>query len=263
MERSVEATWATTFTLGLEGTRREHLVVTDDFTRHTRKQDVGRWHISRFVEDVSRQIPAGSSVLDAGAGESVYRHLFSHCDYKALDLAVGDDRWNYEGLDYVAPLDDMPIPDASFDAVICTQVLEHTERPQESVAEMFRVLRPGGRLFITAPMAQSEHQTPYDFFRFTSFGLRSLCTRAGFAAIELTAFGGRWTRWAYELPEALAIFPTSGLRTGRPDLRGLAMLPARQVMKALISFLQSVFFWLDRVDRRRDFPFGWACVATK
>jgi len=61
---------------------------------------------------------------------------------------VGESRWNYANLDYVGSLHEMPIEDDLFDAVLCTQVLEHLEWPRESVKEMHRVLKPGGKLYM-------------------------------------------------------------------------------------------------------------------
>jgi len=149
-------------------------MINENFSTRSKIQDVGRWYVTRFVENVARGLPAGSSILDAGAGESVYKKYFSHCNYKAIDLAVGESRWNYANLDYVGSLHEMPIEDDLFDAVLCTQVLEHLEWPRESVKEMHRVLKPGGKLYMTVPMAQNEHQVPYDFFRYTSYGIESI-----------------------------------------------------------------------------------------
>ena len=182
----------------------------EDFTRRSKTQDLGRWFITRFVRNVARTLPQGASILDAGAGEGVYKSFFEHCNYRAIDLAVGESKWNYEGLDYVAPLHQMPIPDETFDAVLCTQVLEHLEWPRESVREMYRVLKQGGTLYMTVPMAHNEHQEPYDFFRYTSFGLNSICTHAGFRDTKIVPFGGLWIRWAYELPRGLSIFRPQG-----------------------------------------------------
>ena len=238
-------------------------MINEDFSTRSRLQDVGRWYITRFVMNVAQGLPQKSSILDAGAGESVYKKLFSHCEYKAIDLAVGESCWNYSNLDYVGPLHEMPIEDDIFDAVLCTQVLEHLEWPRESVKEIHRVLKMDGTLYMTVPMAQNEHQIPYDFFRYTSYGLESICRHAGFRNVKITPFGGLWVRWAYELPRALSLFPSAGLYSGKLRLVGLAFLPAKVLMFMVVRLLQVLFLSLDRFDTKKNDPFGWACVATK
>ena len=237
--------------------------ITEDFSRRSKLQDLGRWYVTKFVEDAAAGMKPGTSVLDAGAGECVYKHLFSHCDYKAIDLAVGENKWNYENLDYVAPLHDMPIADGAFDAVLCTQVLEHLEWPRESVREMCRVLRPGGVLFLTAPMAQGEHQVPYDYFRYTSYGLKSICQHAGFREAEVNPFGGLFSRWAYELPASLILFPHVKNGRGGPHLTGIALWPVKVAWILALRVLQSALIGLDRFDEHRNSPFGWGLVARK
>lgn len=238
-------------------------MINEDFSTRPKIQDIGRWYVTRFVENVAKILPVNSSILDAGAGESVYKKFFPHCTYKAIDLAVGESRWNYSNLDYMAPLHDMPIDDATFDAVLCTQVLEHLEWPRESVKEMYRVLKPGGKLYMTAPMSHSEHQIPYDFFRYTSYGLESICRCAGFHDIEIKPFGGIWVRWAYELPRAMSIFPATGFRNKQPNLIGIALFPCRVFMRVIVYFMQMLFIHLDKFDKIKNDPFGWSCVATK
>lgn len=238
-------------------------MINDDFSRRGKLQDVGRWYITRFVENVAKNIPKGALILDAGAGESTYKRFFSHCKYKAIDLAVGEPGWNYDNLDYVGPLDNMPIEDGLFDAVLCTEVFEHLEWPRESAKEICRVIKPGGKLYLTVPMAHNEHQVPYDFFRYTSFGLQSIFKYAGFREIKVTPFGGIWVRWAYELPRGLSIFPSSGLLRKNPNIIGIALLPLKVGMFGIICFLQVMFFWLDRLDKEKNDPLGWSCEATK
>lgn len=238
-------------------------MINEDFTTRSKIRDIGRWYVTRFVAEVAQRLPSSSSVLDAGAGECAYKRFFSHCTYRSIDLAVGESGWDYGNLDYVGPLHDMPIPEGMFDAVLCTQVLEHLEWPRESVKEMYRVLKPGGRLFMTVPMAQSEHQVPYDFFRYTSYGLESICRHAGFQDIDVAPLGGMWVRWAYELPRGMSIFPPAGLCSKQPNMTGIALLPPRLVALGMVRLLQTLFLWLDRFDNRKDDPFGWSCVATK
>jgi len=238
-------------------------MINEDFTARSKSKDVGRWYVTSFVANVAKSLPENASILDAGAGESVYKKLFSHCSYKAIDLAVGESRWNYSNLDYVGPLHDMPIEDGVFDAVLCTQVLEHLEWPRESVKEMYRVLKPGGKLYMTVPMAHPVHQAPYDFFRYTSYGIESICKHSGFQNIKVTPFGGFWVRWAYELPRGLSIFPTAGLHSRKPDLTGIVLIPVKLVALITVRLLQIIFLYLDRFDEKKDDPFGWSCVATK
>jgi len=237
--------------------------INEDFTRRSKIQDIGRWHITQFVRSVADSLPPGSAILDAGAGECAYKKYFTHCEYKSVDSAVGESAWNYTNLDYVAPLDKLPIRDGSFDAVLCTQVLEHLEWPRECVKEMSRVLKPGGKLYLTAPMAQSEHQEPYDFFRYTSFGLRSICDQAGLEQMEIRPFGGLCTRWAYELPRAMQFFAGTGLRGGTVRLAGFALLPLRALVFVMIRSAQTLLLWLDRFDKTRNDPFGWSITASK
>ena len=238
-------------------------MINEDFSKRSKLQDVGRWYVTRFVESVAKNLSRGSSILDAGAGESVYKKVFSHCNYKAIDLAVGESRWNYADLDYIGPLHEMPIDDETFDAVLCTQVLEHLEWPRESIKEMHRVLKPGGTLYMTVPMAQDEHQVPYDFFRYTSYGIESICRHAGFEEVKITPFGGLWVRWAYELPRGLSIFPSTGLLRKKPNILGIVLFPVRVVAIWLVRLLQTVFLCMDRLDKVKNDPFGWACEATK
>jgi SAM-dependent methyltransferase len=241
----------------------EVLEIREDFTRRSRLSDLGRWYITRFVAQTAAGMAAGTRVLDAGAGEGAYRRFFTHCRYETADLAVGEQEWNYSNLDYVAPLHDLPIENDTFDVVLCTQVLEHLERPRESVRELHRVLKPGGKLFLTAPMAHPLHQEPYDFFRYTSHGLRSICAGAGFSEIEIEPFGGLFVRWSYELPRAIGVFPPAGLRSGQPSLRGIAMLPLRLTASAAIRIIQFGLLQLDRFDHVKRDPFGWSVIATK
>jgi SAM-dependent methyltransferase len=225
--------------------------------------DIGRWYVTRFVRELARALPSRSRLLDAGAGECQYKPLFAAQRYVSIDAGVGDASWDYLRLDCVGVLNQLPFKSDSFDAVLCTQTLEHLEWPRKSVQEFYRVLKPGGRLYLTAPMAHKEHQRPHDFFRYTSFGLQSICRHAGFGDVSIAPFGGLFVRWAYELPNVLSVF--------RPSVRNLAPRQprpaqarfAKQMALLLLRVPQSILLGLDRFDVAKDHPFGWSVVAQK
>jgi len=79
----------------------------------------------------------------------------------------------------MASADALRFDDASFDCVICTEVLEHCPEPRNTLAEVSRVLRRGGHVFLTTPSLRPLHEMPHDYFRFTPSGITQLATSAG------------------------------------------------------------------------------------
>jgi SAM-dependent methyltransferase len=99
----------------------------------------------------------------------------------------------------------LPFEDASFDTVLSIQVIEHTPRPQALISEMARVLRPGGLLILSAPFSGRLHEEPYDFFRYTPHGLRSMCDEAGLEVTEVHGQGNIWSVIGHKLNSYLAL----------------------------------------------------------
>src|SRR5688500_5551998 len=122
----------------------------------------------RWVAERAAEVPAGARVLDVGAGTAPYRPLFKHCEYKTQDLApLREDQLRpggYTQIDYSGDATAIPVPDGSFNCVICTEVIEHHPEPIRVVREFARVLAPGGRLLLTAPLGSGIHQEPYHFY---------------------------------------------------------------------------------------------------
>jgi SAM-dependent methyltransferase len=81
--------------------------------------------------------------------------------------------------------------DGSFGAVILDQVLEHVVSPRDALAEVHRVLRPGGVCVIVTPFMVRVHPVPRDFWRFTQDGLAVLLT--GFKEVRTGQWGNRFT----------------------------------------------------------------------
>ena len=132
-----------------------------------------RVYLHRFLARAGQAVEPGQLVLDAGSGRAPYRALFAHARYETADFLAVKGK-TYIEQDYVCDLADIPVEDARFDHVLLTQVLEHLPEPAKVLAELHRVLKPGGTLWLTAPLFYAEHERPYDFFRYTQFGLRHL-----------------------------------------------------------------------------------------
>ena len=126
----------------------------------------------KWIEATLKKIPAGMTLLDAGAGESQFKKFCSHLNYVSQDFgqydgsgAVGlqTGTWDNSKLDIVSDITSIPRPDASFDAIMCTEVLEHVPDAVATIKELHRLLKPGGYLLITAPFASLTHFAPYHF----------------------------------------------------------------------------------------------------
>ena len=152
-----------------------------------------------WIEAKAKTLPDGSKVLDAGAGQCPYRKYFAHCDYRTHDFAryegtasgVLKERWDYGELDYVCDITAIPEPDGFFEAVICTEVLEHVPDPINTLRELCRLVGPGGRLFLTAPLGSGLHQEPYHFYGgFTPHFYRKFLSDFGCDIVELKPING-------------------------------------------------------------------------
>jgi SAM-dependent methyltransferase len=75
-------------------------------------------------------------------------------------------------IDHNYDVQDLEFEDETFDRVVCNAVLEHVERPQQALAELHRVLRPGGEIWVEVPFNQPYHEAPSDFWRVSPQGLR-------------------------------------------------------------------------------------------
>lgn len=149
-----------------------------------------QWRLLRFVRDAASELEAGSSIIDVGAGELKYRTEFAGCHYVSNDLCVGDDNWDYADIDIVSSAYAIPVETGKFDAILCIQVFEHLDAPEDALREFSRILRPGGRIYLSAPLLAGEHQQPYDFFRYTRYGYAKLAERHEFKIISIEPHGG-------------------------------------------------------------------------
>jgi len=129
---------------------------------------LARWLEGEALD--ARQRFGPYSVLDVGCGEKPYLPLFA----PYVRAYVGVDVVATPYADLQGPVEELPVPDGSYDVVLCNQVLEHCADPGLAVAELFRVTRPGGRVLASTHGVQMYHPAPDDLWRWTHTGLERL-----------------------------------------------------------------------------------------
>jgi SAM-dependent methyltransferase len=180
-----------------------------------------RVYLHRFLARAGQEVQPGQLVLDAGAGRAPYRDLSTHARYETADfLAVKGKK--YVEPDYVCDLAEIPVEGDRFDHVLLTQVLEHLPDPATVLTELHRVLAPGGTLWLTAPLFYAEHEKPYDFFRYTQFGLRRLLEDTGFEVREIDWMEGYLGTLSYQARVMSRALPASRADYGG-GAKGLAL----------------------------------------
>lgn len=130
-----------------------------------------------IYKDVKKVLPnMNGNVLDVGCGDSPYRFLLNESQivYHGIDIE-GAKHFDYNNpeITYFNG-EDIPFSDEKFDALICTEVLEHVENYQKLINEMHRVLKPNGTAIITIPWSARYHYVPYDFYRYTPSSLKKM-----------------------------------------------------------------------------------------
>lgn len=164
-------------------------LVTESTKHFIRESPLIRLTILGLVIYASKQLKTGMSLLDVGAGDCPYKSVFANITYKSTDFA-GTEYHQFKEIDYVCPADNIPVKEKSFEAVLCTEVLEHVPEPKRVLAEFNRVLKNKGNLFLTTPFIYQVHEEPYDFFRYTPYSFKNLLEEAGFEVVFITSRGG-------------------------------------------------------------------------
>ncbi len=149
-------------------------------------------HITRerpaALERLSRElrVPPSGRVLDYGCAEMPYRRFFG----PDVDFVGADLPGNPWATVLLRPDGTLPVEDASFDAVLSTQVLEHVTDPATYLRECLRVLRPGGRLLLSTHGIMVYHPDPDDYWRWTCAGLRRAVEDAGLHVVHFEGIMG-------------------------------------------------------------------------
>jgi SAM-dependent methyltransferase len=213
---------------------------------------INRRSILLAIQSFAKQTSPQANILDVGCGLKPYRQFFSTSRYTGIDIAGGGHSDAAKVVDAFYDGHHIPFPDNSFDTLICTQVLEHADDAELLVSECSRVLSPGGQAFFSMPFTYPEHETPYDFRRFTSFEHARLYKKYGFSESAITGttgffgtFGQLFVIWIFE-----------GISFRAPLLKAL-------LTALILAPLQILALALDRLCGKRGLTMDYVIIAKK
>jgi len=146
--------------------------------------------LSAWLAEEGSAGDGGYRVLDVGCGAKPYFPFFKE---RATEY-VGVDVVENPAAELLGSVEALPVGDASFDIVLCTQVLEHCDDPAQAVRELRRVTAPGGRVLASTHGVQVYHPSPQDYWRWTHAGLERLFESNGsWKSVDVSPSGGTAT----------------------------------------------------------------------
>jgi ubiquinone/menaquinone biosynthesis C-methylase UbiE len=163
-----------------------------------------------WIESKLSNLQKDSSILDAGAGEGKYKKFCEHLNYTSQDIAEYDGSGdgtgiqtkerNYEKLDIVSDIVDIPVSENYFDNVLCIEVIEHVPDPIEALKEIYRILKKDGNLILTAPFNSLTHYAPYHYSTgFSRYYYQHHLENLGFEIEEIIPNGNYFEYLAQEV----------------------------------------------------------------
>ncbi len=162
-----------------------------------------------WLKKILEDIPKGESILDAGAGETQYRKYCRHLSYLAQDFGGYDGdgeqglqtgKWDNSKIDIVSDIISIPVKDNSFDNIMCIEVFEHLPQPQLAIKEFSRIIKPNGKLIITAPFCSLTHFAPYYFASgYSRYFYEKFLEEYGFSIVEISYNGNYFEYIGQEL----------------------------------------------------------------
>ena len=169
---------------------------------------------NQWIEKQLKSLPKGVKILDAGAGELKWKQVCNHLDYVSQDFGeyegIGNGQglqtgtWNVSDVDIISDITDIPVDNESFQAVLCSEVLEHLPNPELAIKEFGRILKKDGILILTAPFCSLTHFAPYHFCTgFNIYWYAKHLENYGFEIVEIVRNGNYFSYMRQELMRIL------------------------------------------------------------
>jgi SAM-dependent methyltransferase len=210
--------------------------------------DIGDEWLNRFTDHYKGHL------YDLGCGEMPFKDwLLNYAD-------------TYTGVDWCSSLHDLkadiladlneplPIENEVANTVISLSVMEHLREPQVFLNEAHRILKPGGAMILQVPFMWWVHEAPYDYYRYTRFGLHYLFEKAGFVDVQVCPQTGFWSMWTLKFNYQ----STRLIRGPWPIRKAIALL-----LRCIWAIDQRTAPWLDKYWKGEAETAGYFVVAKK
>lgn len=146
----------------------------------------GRKAIYENIKAFAKNITG--TTLDIGCGSKPYKNLFNTENYIGMDIEVSGHNHTDSPIDVFYDGHTIPFENNYFDSIVCFEVLEHVFNPDDFLMEAYRVMKPGGSAVFTVPFIWDEHEQPFDYARYSSFGLKHLFEKCGFNVVNCNKY---------------------------------------------------------------------------
>ena len=210
--------------------------------------DIGDEWLNRFNDHYKGHL------YDLGCGEMPFKEwLLNYADtYTGVDW--GSSLHDLKA-DILADLNDpLPIENEVADTVISLSVMEHLREPQVFLSEAHRILKPGGAMILQVPFMWWVHEAPYDYYRYTRFGLQYQFEKAGFVDVQVYPTTGFWVMWTLKFNYQ----STRLIRGPWPIRKAIGLL-----LRGVWAIDQRIAPWLDKHWKGEAETAGYFVVAKK
>lgn len=206
----------------------------------------------KFINELALN-SKGKTVLDAGAGECPFKPLFKDSKYISQDISSADASFDYSKVDIRSEIYDIPLENSSVDFILCSEVLEHLQYPDQAFKEFYRLLKPKGQLWISVPFSGGEHQIPYDFYRYTKYALKGFGHDSNLSVVNIKNQGGAFIY----LGLAIKNLPYNIFSSG------LGFVLGSMIIFPIVFILLPILYFLDRFDKYKKLTPGYLVVYEK
>lgn len=165
----------------------------EDFKRFFRDPISLRYDLRVCLEEEFRKhLRPGSSIYDIGCGDKPFEAFLEGQGHNYVGVDIEDGFYDASHIDLVGDAYNVPVENGKADAVISCELIEHLERPMDSILENNRILKQGGTLFLAFPFLYPIHAAPRDFQRFSEYCIQNMMKQSGFEIVNFKRIGGFW-----------------------------------------------------------------------